>query len=103
MTINITAYKDSYECHKCKFSASADELLVVAKYWEDSINEANTKPLEGFGSRTFSKFADLSQKAIVEAMATKYEEATAATGVVLLGIPELVMKFKICQKQEVTQ
>jgi hypothetical protein len=100
MTIDITAYKDSYECHKCKFFASADELLVVAKYWEDSAKESNGKPLEGFGSYTFSKFANLSHKAIVEAMAAKYGSTTATTGIVLLGVPELVMRFKILPNSE---
>ena len=94
MTITITTHTD-YECCGCKFKASKNELLVVADFWEDADRAADKKPLAGFGNNTFGKFSSQSQLAIVEKMKQEYGETVANTGVVLLSLPKLVMRFTI--------
>ncbi|MEG4010490.1 hypothetical protein QUA41_31315 [Microcoleus sp. Pol11C1] len=93
--IQITAYSDSYERCGCKFTADSNQILVVAEYWEAANEEANKKPLDGFGSNTVGKFTAMSQDAITQAMAEKYGQAVAVTGVSLLDIPVVVMRFSL--------
>ena len=94
MIITITAYT-SYECCGCKFTANKNELLVVADFWEAADRAGNKKPLAGFGSDTFGQFSSQSRSAITEAMKQEYGETVANTGVVLLSLPKVVMRFTI--------
>ena len=94
MTISITTHAD-YECCGCKFKAGDNELLVVADFWKDADMAGDKKPLAGFGSNTFGQFSSKCQSAIIEAMKQEHGEAVANTGVVLLGLPELVMRFTL--------
>ena len=92
MTISVTTHTD-YECCGSRFTANKNELLVVADFWEAADRAGDKKPLSGFGSDTFGQFSSQSRSAITEAMKQEYEETVANTGVVLLGLPKLVMRF----------
>ena len=94
MTITITTYTD-YECCGLKFTANKNELLVVADFWEAADRAGNKKPLAGFGSNTFGQFSSQCQSAIIETMKQEHGEIVANTGVVLLSLPKLVMRFTI--------
>lgn len=94
MTISIITHTN-YECCGCKFKANKNELLVVADFWEDADRAADKKPLAGFGSNTFGEFSSQCQLVIVEKMKQEYGEAVANTGVVLLSLPKLVMRFTL--------
>ena len=94
MTITITTHT-SYECCGSRFTANKNELLVVADFEEATIRAGDKKPLSGFGSNTFGQFSSQSRLAITEAMKQEYGETVANTGVVLLSLPELVMRFTI--------
>ena len=94
MTTSITTHT-SYECCGCKFAANKNELLVVADFWEAADRAGDKKPLSGFGSDTFGQFSSQSRSAITEAMKREYGETVANTGVVLLSLPKLVMRFTI--------
>ena len=93
MSIQITSHKGHYSCHGCNFYAKENELIVTAEYWEASTQHSDSLPLNGFGRGSCFKFADMSEKAIREAITKEYGEEVAKTGVCLLGIPQLVMKF----------
>ena len=92
MTVTITTHT-SYECCGCKFTANKNELLVVADFWETADRAGGKKPLSGFGSDTFGQFSSQSRSAITEAIKQEYGEVVANTGVVLLSLPKLVMRF----------
>ena len=92
MTIAIITHT-SYECCGCKFTANKNELLVVADFWEAADRAGNKKPLAGFGSDTFGQFSSQCRSASTEAMKRKHGEVVANTGVVLLSLPKLVMRF----------
>ena len=94
MTITITTHTD-YECCGCKFTANKNELLVVADFWKDADRAADKKPLAGFGSNTFGQSSSQCRSAITKAMKQKHGETVANTGVVLLSLPKLVMRFTI--------
>ena len=94
MTITITTHTD-YECCGCKFTANKNELLVVADFWEAADRAGDKKPLSGFGSDTFGQFSSQSRSAITEAIKQEHGETVANTGVVLLSLPVLVMRFTI--------
>ena len=94
MKIDITTHT-TYESNGIKFTTSDNELLVVADYWIAAKNAGSKYPLDGFGSNTFSEFSHMSQGLIVEAMKIEYGEKVASTGIVLLNIPKLVMRFTV--------
>lgn len=94
MTISITTHTD-YECCGCKFTANKDELLVVADFWEAADRAGDKKFLSGFGSDTFGQFSNQSRSAVIEAIKREYGETVANTGVVLLSLPKVVMRFTI--------
>ena len=94
MTISVTTHTD-YECCGSRFTANKNELLVVADFWEAADRAGDKKPLAGFGSNTFGQFSSQCQSAIIETIKQEYGEVVANTGVVLLSLPELVMRFTI--------
>ena len=94
MATTITTHTN-YECCGCKFIANKNELLVVADFWEAADKAGDKKPLSGFGSDTFGQFSSQCRSAITEAMKREHGEAVANTGIVLLSLPKLVMRFTI--------
>ena len=94
MTITITTHT-SYECCGSRFAANKNELLVVADFWEAADRAGDRKPLSGFGSDTFRQLSNQSRSAITEAMKQEHGETVANTGVVLLSLPKVVMRFTI--------
>ena len=95
MSINITSHQGEFSCHGCHFYANKNELLVVGEYWEESEKATDKEPLQGFGRASFYKLLDLTKKAILEAIQQEYGESVAKTGIELLGVPTLVMKFTL--------
>lgn len=95
MPIQITSYKGFYSCHGCSFYAKENELIVTAEYWEDLEDATDKMWMQGWNSGSVYKFADMSEKAIREAITQEYGEEVAKTGVCLLGIPQVVMKFTL--------
>lgn len=93
MSIQIASYKGHYSCHGCNFYAKENELIVTADYQRDFLNATDKMPLKGWNSSSIYKFVDMSEKAIREAITQEYGEEVARSGVCLLGIPQLVMKF----------
>lgn len=94
MTITITTHKQ-YECEGGKFTTFDNEILAIADYWDDANKEVSKKLLYGFGFNTFDKYSTSAKKEIIKTMTAEYGEKVASTGVTLLGIPKLVMRFKI--------
>lgn len=94
MTTTITTHTD-YECCGCKFTANKNELLVVADFWEAADKVGDKKPLSGFRSNTFGQFSSQCRSAITAVIVQEHGEAVANTGVVLLSLPKLVMRFTI--------
>jgi hypothetical protein len=91
----ITRYDGFYQCprSKCKFTCLNNEMLVIADYWDIASDEADKQPLGGFGRDVYGEHSDKYRQAIFKAVTQKYGENISKTGVVLLSIPTLVMKF----------
>jgi hypothetical protein len=91
----ITRYDGFYQCprSKCKFTCLNNEILVIADYWALASDEADKQPLGGFGRNVYGKHSNKCRQAIFEAVTQEYGENISKTGVVLLSIPTLVMKF----------
>lgn len=95
LPIHVTQHEGIYKCSGCTFTADEGELIVVGDYWE-ACNHASVKlPLQGFGSHLTHDYLELARKAVVQKMSETYDESVVKTGVELLGIPKLVMRFKI--------
>ena len=95
MSTQITSYRGFYSCHGCNFYAKENELIVTAEYWEDLKAATDKMWMEGWNSGSVYKFADMSEKAIREAITQEYGEKAAKTGKCLLAIPQLVMRFTL--------
>jgi hypothetical protein len=94
-TIHVTEHNGIYKCSGCTFAANENELIVVGDYWEPCHHASAKLPLQGFGSYSTHDYLELARKAVVERMRETYNESIVNTGVELLGIPKLVMRFKI--------
>lgn len=78
MSISVSSYIGAYSSQGCFFYAAENELLVVA--------ESNS---------SLEDFYETGKEAILKEVTQQYGGEVANTGICLLGVPALVMKFTL--------